>query len=67
MWSAQYGNRTDANRLAVNVYPGVIRIHGFTAGAWMQLPSTGGVRGGIVSAWGVGAGGASAKAKPLPH
>jgi hypothetical protein len=67
MWSAQYGNRTDANRLAVNVYPGVFRIHGFTAGAWMQLPSTGGVRGGIVSAWGVGAGGASAKAKPLPH
>ena len=64
MWSVSAGNRTDANRFMVNVYPGVFRIHGFTTGAWLQAPKQGGIRAGIISNWGVGLGGASAKAKP---
>lgn len=64
LWSLQYGNRTAANRWTVNVYPGVFRIHGVTTGAWMQLPNRGGVRGGVISTWGVGAGMASATARP---
>jgi hypothetical protein len=63
MWSVQYGNRTDANRWRINVYPGVFRIHGFTTGAWVQVPNRGGLRGGIVSTWGVGMGGATPKAR----
>jgi hypothetical protein len=64
MWSVAVNNRTEANRLVVNVYPGVFRIHGFTTGAWMQLPKSGGIKGGIISGWGVGLGGASPRAKP---
>lgn len=64
MWSVAVNNRTEANRITVNVYPGVFRIHGFTTGAWMQMPKNGGIKAGIISNWGVGLGGASAKAKP---
>ena len=64
MWSILLGNRTAANRLTVNMYPGVFRIHGFTTGAWMQLPKNGGLRAGLVSKWGVGLSGASSSARP---
>jgi hypothetical protein len=59
MWSVTLNNRTEANRVTMNVYPGVFRIRGFTTGAWMQLPQGGGFKGGIISTWGVGLGGAT--------
>jgi hypothetical protein len=64
LWSAFLGNRTDATRATFNVYPGVLRYRGFTTGAWMQLPKTGGVRGGLISSIGVGLGGSSVRPTP---
>jgi hypothetical protein len=64
MWSVAVGNRTDATRLKLDVYPGVFRVHGFTTGAWMQVPRAGGFKAGIISTLGVGMGGASRRAKP---
>ena len=43
--------------LTVNLYPGVVRIGRISPGFWLQLPRDGGVRGGIVSSWGLGLGG----------
>jgi hypothetical protein len=40
----------------VNVYPGVIRVRGFTTGAWAQVLRDGTWRIGIVPTWGVGLG-----------
>jgi hypothetical protein len=64
LWSVAAGNRTDATRFKVNVYPGVFRLHGFTTGAWMARPRAGGFKAGIISNWGVGMGGASRAVKP---
>ena len=64
MWSVNYANHTGANLLTINAYPGVFRVHGFTTGGWVQLPNQGGLRGGIISTWGVGVGGASHAARP---
>jgi hypothetical protein len=61
MWSVTLGNRTDATRTRVNIYPGVFSVHGFTTGLWSETPKGGGFKGGIISLWGFGAGGASRK------
>jgi hypothetical protein len=66
MWSVNYANHTGANLLTINAYPGVFRVHGFTTGGWVQLPNQGGLRGCIISTWGVGVGGASRAARPGP-
>jgi hypothetical protein len=59
LWSLSYDNKTGANRWTANVYPGVLRVKRFTTGLWVQLPIRGGLRGGLISTWGVGLGGAS--------
>jgi hypothetical protein len=64
MWSLTVNNRTDPNRVIVNVYPGVFRIHGFTTGVWLQRPRSGGIKGGLISTIGVGAGGSSRRIPP---
>ncbi|HEY6220572.1 MAG TPA: hypothetical protein VIV65_11010 [Gemmatimonadaceae bacterium] len=57
LWSISVNNYSDANRVAINVYPGVLRIHGFTTGLWTQIPTKGGYRFGIVGNFGLGLGG----------
>ena len=64
LWSLTVNNYTDANRVALNVYPGLFRVHGFTTGLWTQLPTAGGIRFGIVSQYGVGLGGMSRSTAP---
>jgi hypothetical protein len=62
LWSVAINNRTEMNHVAVNIYPGLLRVGGFTTGLWAQFPRSGGVKGGIISTWGVGLGGATRKA-----
>jgi hypothetical protein len=64
LWSLSYNNKTDINRWTAQVYPGVLRVKGLTTGLWVQLPTRGGIRGGLISTWGVGLGGASRAARP---
>jgi hypothetical protein len=55
-------NRGDGTtRLIANLYPGVVHIGRASPGFWLQLPSTGGIRAGVISSWGLGLGGGTAK------
>src|SRR5439155_2821515 len=66
LWSVAIGAGNGLrSRIAVNLYPGVVRIVGFKPGFWLQIPRAprpgdpeavhdGKFRVGIVSSWGVG-------------
>jgi hypothetical protein len=44
------------NGATLNIYPGVVRLFGFSPGLWVQHVRTGGMRFGVVPPLGVGAG-----------
>jgi hypothetical protein len=54
--SAIYSARSDVSRLNVNVYPGMLRIGGFSPGVWLHTVPGGGIRVGVASRLGVGLG-----------
>jgi len=56
LFSVLVGSHADITRVNANLYPGIVRIGPFDPGLWLQLPGSGGVRAGIATRLGIGAG-----------
>jgi hypothetical protein len=62
LWSISAGGPSSVtSRVTFNAYPGALRVGPVSPGFWVQLPKGGTMRFGLVSRWGVGLGGGSAR------